>query len=174
MIKGFKEFLVKNNVLALAIAVIVGGAVGKVVSSLAADIIMPLISMTKTVRAWIQCHSRVGRRWRYAIRRGTGAGAAASMGSSMTAASFICRNDHSSHQPVRQPSLLQPRHDNSCDAWSCVSIAKRQSGAAHHRQRDRVVEQPPDLRDDALAVGADEPRRSRGYALWPLGFVAEH
>jgi large conductance mechanosensitive channel len=44
MIKGFKEFLFKNNVLALAVAVIVGGAVGKVVSSLAADIIMPLVS----------------------------------------------------------------------------------------------------------------------------------
>lgn len=44
MIKGFKEFLLKNNVLALAVAVIVGGAVGKVVSSLASDIIMPLIS----------------------------------------------------------------------------------------------------------------------------------
>jgi large conductance mechanosensitive channel len=44
MIKGFKEFLFKNNVLALAVAVIVGGAIGKVVSSLAADIIMPLVS----------------------------------------------------------------------------------------------------------------------------------
>jgi large conductance mechanosensitive channel len=44
MIKGFKEFLLKNNVLALAVAVIVGGAVGKVVSALAADIIMPVIS----------------------------------------------------------------------------------------------------------------------------------
>src|ERR1035441_1039996 len=40
--KGFKEFLVKNNVLARAVAGTVGGAVGKVVSSLAADIIMPL------------------------------------------------------------------------------------------------------------------------------------
>lgn len=44
MIQGFKKFLLQNNVLALAVAVIVGGAVGKVVSSLAADIIMPLIS----------------------------------------------------------------------------------------------------------------------------------
>jgi large conductance mechanosensitive channel len=44
MIKGFKEFLLKNNVFALAVAVIIGGAIGKVVSSLAADIIMPLIS----------------------------------------------------------------------------------------------------------------------------------
>src|SRR5262249_29174107 len=44
MIKGFKEFLLKNNVLALAVAVIVGGAVGKVVTALATDIIMPIIS----------------------------------------------------------------------------------------------------------------------------------
>ena len=43
--KGFREFLLKNNVVALAIAVIVGGAVGKVVSSLAADLIMPMVSL---------------------------------------------------------------------------------------------------------------------------------
>jgi large conductance mechanosensitive channel len=52
MIKGFKEFLLKNNVLALAVAVIVGGAVGKVVSSLAADILMPLISMVMPAGDW--------------------------------------------------------------------------------------------------------------------------
>ena len=52
MIKGFKEFLLKNNVLALAVAVIVGGAVGKVVSSLAADILMPLISMVLPAGDW--------------------------------------------------------------------------------------------------------------------------
>ena len=52
MIKGFKEFLLKNNVLALAIAVIVGGAVGKVVSSLAADVIMPLVSMVLPHGEW--------------------------------------------------------------------------------------------------------------------------
>src|SRR5258708_1725366 len=52
MIKGFKEFLLKNNVLALAVAVIVGGAVGKVVSSLAADIIMPLISVILPSGEW--------------------------------------------------------------------------------------------------------------------------
>ena len=52
MIKGFKEFLLKNNVLALAVAVIVGGAVGKVVSSLAADLIMPLISMVLPSGEW--------------------------------------------------------------------------------------------------------------------------
>jgi large conductance mechanosensitive channel len=52
MIKGFKEFLLKNNVLALAVAVIVGGAVGKVVSSLAADILMPLIGMVLPSGEW--------------------------------------------------------------------------------------------------------------------------
>jgi large conductance mechanosensitive channel len=52
MIKGFKEFLLKNNVLALAVAVIVGGAVGKVVSSLAADLIMPLVSLALPSGEW--------------------------------------------------------------------------------------------------------------------------
>lgn len=52
MVKGFKEFLLKNNVFALAVAVIVGGAVGKVVSSLAADIIMPLISVVLPHGDW--------------------------------------------------------------------------------------------------------------------------
>jgi len=40
---GFKEFLLKTNALALAIGVIIGGAVGKVVSSLVSDILMPPI-----------------------------------------------------------------------------------------------------------------------------------
>ena len=44
MIKGFKEFLLKNSVLAVAIGFIMGAATGKVVSSLVADILMPLIS----------------------------------------------------------------------------------------------------------------------------------
>jgi large conductance mechanosensitive channel len=52
MVKGFREFLLKNNVVALAIAVIVGGAVGKVVSSLAADLIMPLISLALPHGEW--------------------------------------------------------------------------------------------------------------------------
>jgi large conductance mechanosensitive channel len=52
MLRGFKDFLLKNNVLALAVAVIVGGAVGKVVSSLAADIIMPVIGMVLPSGEW--------------------------------------------------------------------------------------------------------------------------
>lgn len=45
MLKEFKNFLIQTNALALAVAVIIGGAVGKVVSSLVADILMPVISM---------------------------------------------------------------------------------------------------------------------------------
>jgi len=45
MVKGFREFLLKHQVLGLAVAVIIGGAIGKVVSSLVADIIMPLVSL---------------------------------------------------------------------------------------------------------------------------------
>ncbi len=45
MWQEFKEFAVKGNVMDLAVAVIIGGAFGKIVSSLVADIIMPLIGL---------------------------------------------------------------------------------------------------------------------------------
>lgn len=44
-LKDFKNFALKKNVLDLAVAVVVGGAFGKIVTSLVNDIIMPLISM---------------------------------------------------------------------------------------------------------------------------------
>ena len=52
MIKGFKDFLLKNSVLALAIGFIMGAATGKVVSSLVADIIMPVISLALPSGEW--------------------------------------------------------------------------------------------------------------------------
>ena len=42
-IKEFKEFAVKGNVMDMAVGVIIGGAFGKIVSSLVDDVIMPLI-----------------------------------------------------------------------------------------------------------------------------------
>jgi large conductance mechanosensitive channel len=45
MIAEFKAFLLKTNALALALAVIIGAALGTVVSSLVNDIIMPPIGM---------------------------------------------------------------------------------------------------------------------------------
>jgi len=41
----FKEFISKGNVLDLAVGVIVGGAFGKIVTSLVDDIIMPIIGL---------------------------------------------------------------------------------------------------------------------------------
>lgn len=41
----FKEFALKGNVIDMAVGVIVGGAFGKIVSSLVNDIIMPVISI---------------------------------------------------------------------------------------------------------------------------------
>jgi large conductance mechanosensitive channel len=44
MMQEFKEFAMKGNVVDLAVGVIIGGAFGKIVDSLVADIIMPPIS----------------------------------------------------------------------------------------------------------------------------------
>jgi len=40
---GFREFIAKGNVLDLAVAVIIGGAFGKIVTSLTEDLIMPIV-----------------------------------------------------------------------------------------------------------------------------------
>ena len=45
MIKEFKAFIMRGNVLDLAIAVIIGGVFGKIVSSLVNDILMPPIGL---------------------------------------------------------------------------------------------------------------------------------
>ena len=44
-LKEFREFAVKGNVVDLAVGVIIGGAFGKIVSSLVADLIMPLVGI---------------------------------------------------------------------------------------------------------------------------------
>lgn len=45
MWKDFKEFAMKGNVIDLAVGVVIGGAFGKIVASLVADIIMPVIGI---------------------------------------------------------------------------------------------------------------------------------
>jgi large conductance mechanosensitive channel len=45
MLKEFKEFVMRGNVLDLAVAVIIGGAFGKIIGSLVNDILMPLIGL---------------------------------------------------------------------------------------------------------------------------------
>ena len=45
IIKEFKEFAVKGNVVDMAVGIIIGAAFGKIVSSLVADVIMPPIGI---------------------------------------------------------------------------------------------------------------------------------
>ena len=45
LLKEFKEFAVKGNVVDMAVGVIVGGAFGKIVTSLVNDVIMPLVGV---------------------------------------------------------------------------------------------------------------------------------
>jgi large conductance mechanosensitive channel len=45
MLKEFKEFAMKGNIIDLAVGVIIGGAFGKIITSLVSDIIMPLVGM---------------------------------------------------------------------------------------------------------------------------------
>ncbi len=45
MLKEFREFIMRGNVLDLAVAVIIGGAFGAIVTSLVNDIIMPLVGI---------------------------------------------------------------------------------------------------------------------------------
>jgi large conductance mechanosensitive channel len=44
MLKGFKQFMLRGNVLDLAVAVVIGGAFGAVVTALVKDLITPLIA----------------------------------------------------------------------------------------------------------------------------------
>ncbi|HPS41711.1 MAG TPA: large conductance mechanosensitive channel protein MscL [Anaerolineaceae bacterium] len=45
MWKEFKEFITRGNMMDLAIGVIIGGAFGKIISSLVSDILMPVIGL---------------------------------------------------------------------------------------------------------------------------------
>ena len=45
MLKEFKEFIARGNVMDLAVGVIIGGAFGKIVTSLVDDILMPVIGV---------------------------------------------------------------------------------------------------------------------------------
>lgn len=50
--KDFREFLLKQNALALAVGVIIGAAIGRVVSAIADDIIMPIVGLLLPGGEW--------------------------------------------------------------------------------------------------------------------------
>ncbi len=59
--KEFREFLTKTNMLALALGVVIGGAVGRVVNALVADLIMPLVGMIDASGDWRSLTLNIGR-----------------------------------------------------------------------------------------------------------------
>ena len=64
MWREFREFLLKQNALALAVGVIIGGAVGKVVTSIVADLLMPVVGLGLPGGNW--------REWKYVLSQSVG------------------------------------------------------------------------------------------------------
>ena len=59
-VKEFKEFAVKGNVMDMAVGVIIGGAFGKIVSSVVDDLLMPLVGMLTGGVAFTALSVKVG------------------------------------------------------------------------------------------------------------------
>ena len=64
MWREFRDFLLKQNALALAVGVITGAALGRVVTSLVADLLMPVISVGMPGGDW--------RAWKYVLSQTVG------------------------------------------------------------------------------------------------------
>jgi large conductance mechanosensitive channel len=64
MWREFREFLLKQNALALAVGVIIGGAVGKVVTSIVSDLLMPIVGLGLPGGNW--------REWKYVLSQSVG------------------------------------------------------------------------------------------------------
>jgi large conductance mechanosensitive channel len=56
----FKSFLMKHGVVGLAVAVVIGGAVGKLVTALVADLVMPIVGALTPSGDWRQATLTVG------------------------------------------------------------------------------------------------------------------
>ncbi|HXM78917.1 MAG TPA: MscL family protein, partial [Thermoanaerobaculia bacterium] len=52
MFREFKEFLLKQNALALAVGVLIGAGIGKVVSSLVENVLNPIIGLMLPAGGW--------------------------------------------------------------------------------------------------------------------------
>ena len=60
MWREFKAFLIKENVLSLALAVVIGAALAKVVTALVTDIIMPIVAFAVPAGGWRTATWHVG------------------------------------------------------------------------------------------------------------------
>jgi len=61
MLGEFRAFLVKHNVVGLAVAVVIGGAVGKLVTALVEDIIMPVVGALTPDGNWREAVIPIGK-----------------------------------------------------------------------------------------------------------------
>ena len=60
MLKDFRDFIIKQNFLALAIAVVLGGAIGKVVQAVVDSFIMPIVAASTPGGNWQEATWDVG------------------------------------------------------------------------------------------------------------------
>lgn len=60
MLGEFKAFLMKHGVIGLAVAVVIGGAVGKLVTALVSDLVMPIVGAFTPSGDWRQATWTVG------------------------------------------------------------------------------------------------------------------
>ena len=60
MLRDFKAFLVKQNALALAIGVVIGAALTKVVTAIVDDVIMPIVAVAQPGGNWQKATFDVG------------------------------------------------------------------------------------------------------------------
>lgn len=72
MLGEFKQFLMKHGVIGLAVAVVIGGAVGKLVTALVAELIMPIIGALTPSGNWREAVWTIG-----SVKLGVGAFAGA-------------------------------------------------------------------------------------------------
>ena len=57
MVKEFKAFAIKGNVVDLAVGIIIGGAFGKIISSFVSDVLMPPIGLLLGGMIFLSWHS---------------------------------------------------------------------------------------------------------------------
>jgi large conductance mechanosensitive channel len=60
MLSEFKAFLMKHGVIGLAVAVVIGGAVGKLVTALVNDLVMPVVGALTPSGDWRQATWTIG------------------------------------------------------------------------------------------------------------------
>lgn len=60
MLKDFREFVLKGNVVDLAVAVIIGGAFGRIISSMVENVLMPIIGIFLGGISLAELHYSVG------------------------------------------------------------------------------------------------------------------